>query len=93
VLETLADLEEMLAYLHDHAAQVGRTEPIDVMYMSFEGGVPGEDDWDGAAHIADVRAQADLGVNWQAVNAVGSTRSEVLDMLRSYGDNVISALR
>jgi alkanesulfonate monooxygenase SsuD/methylene tetrahydromethanopterin reductase-like flavin-dependent oxidoreductase (luciferase family) len=93
VLETLADLEEMLAYLHDHAAQVGRTEPTDVMYMSFEGGVPGEDDWDGAAHIADVRAQADLGVNWQAVNAVGSTRSEVLDMLRSYGDSVISALR
>jgi probable F420-dependent oxidoreductase len=93
VLETLADLEEMLAYMHDHAAQVGRTEPIDVMYMSFEGGVPGEDDWDGAAHIADVRAQADLGVNWQAVNAVGSTRSEVLDMLRSYGDSVIAALR
>jgi probable F420-dependent oxidoreductase len=93
VLETLADLEAMLAYLHDHAAQVGRTEPIDVMYMSFEGGVPGEDDWHRAAHVADVRAQADLGVTWQAVNAIGSSRAEVLDMVRDYGDSVISVLR
>jgi probable F420-dependent oxidoreductase len=93
VLETLDQLAEMLDYMHDHAKQVGRTEPIDVMYMSFEGGVPGEDDWDHTKHIADVRAQADLGVNHQAVNAVGSTRAEVLDMIRMYGDTVISALR
>jgi probable F420-dependent oxidoreductase len=93
VLETLADLEGMLAYMYDHARQVGRTEPIDVMYMSFEGGVPGEDDWDRAAHIADVRAQAGLGVNWQAVNAVGSGPADILAMVRDYGDTVISALR
>jgi hypothetical protein len=79
--------------MHDHAKQVGRTEPIDVMYMSFEGGVPGEDDWDRSKHIADVRAQAALGVTHQAVNAVGSTRAEVLDMMRDYGDRVISAVR
>jgi probable F420-dependent oxidoreductase len=93
VLETLNDLEDMLAYLRDHAANAGRADPIDIMYMSFEGGVPGEPDWDRDAHIADVRAQADLGVTWQAVNAVGDSRSAVLDMVRSYGDTVISKLR
>jgi probable F420-dependent oxidoreductase len=93
VLETLDQLDEMLGYIRDHAESVGRTEPIDVMYMSFEGGVPGEAGWDHAAHRADVRAQADLGVTWQAVNAVGDTPNEVLDMVRSYGDEVISALR
>ena len=64
-----------------------------VVFGSVEGGVPGEDDWDRDKHIVDVRAQADLGVTYQAVNAVGSTRAEVLDMIRSYGDRVISPLR
>jgi probable F420-dependent oxidoreductase len=93
VLETLDDLEGMLGYLRDHAAQVGRREPIDVMYMSFEGGVPGEPDWNRDAHVADVRAQADLGVTWQAVNAVGDARADVLAMVRDYGDTVIAKLR
>jgi alkanesulfonate monooxygenase SsuD/methylene tetrahydromethanopterin reductase-like flavin-dependent oxidoreductase (luciferase family) len=93
VLETLDDLQGLLDYLHAHADSVGRTEPIDVMYMSFEGGVPGEEDWDHEAHLADVRAQADLGVTWQAVNAVGSSPSDVLDMIRSYADLVIAPLR
>jgi probable F420-dependent oxidoreductase len=93
VLETLDDLEGLLGYLADHAAAVGRTEPIDVMYMSFEGGVPGEPGWDMARHIADVRAQAGLGVTWQAVNAIGSSRAEVLDMVRRYGQQVIAPLR
>ena len=30
-LETLEDLTDLLAYLHAHAASVGRTTPIDVM--------------------------------------------------------------
>jgi probable F420-dependent oxidoreductase len=93
VLETLEELAEMLDYVRDHAASVGRTEPIDVMYMSFEGGIPGEADWDATAHLADVRAQSDLGVTWQAVNAVGSSRAEVFAMVQDYGDRVISALR
>ncbi len=93
VLETLDDLAGMLAYLRDHAESVGRREPVDVMYMSFEGGIPGEKDWDAARHLADVRAQADLGVTWQAVNAVGQGPKEVLGMVRDYGDRVISALR
>jgi probable F420-dependent oxidoreductase len=93
VLETLDELDAMIGYLNDHAAAVGRTEPIDIMYMSFEGGIPGERGWDAERHMADVRAQAALGVTWQAVNAVGSTRAEVLDMVRGYGERVIAALR
>jgi probable F420-dependent oxidoreductase len=93
VLENLDDLDRLLGYLRSHAESVGRTEPIDIMFMSFEGGIPGEKGWDHKAHIADVQAQANLGVNWQAVNAVGATPAEVLDMVRSYADTVISALR
>ena len=63
------------------------------MYMSLEAGIPGEAGWDVDGHIAEIRAQANLGVTWQAVNAVGSTPAEVLDMTRAYGDRVIAALR
>jgi hypothetical protein len=63
------------------------------MYMSFEGGVPGEEDWDSNRHIADVRAQAGLGVTWQAVNSVGGDPAAVIRMVRNYGNRVISTLR
>jgi probable F420-dependent oxidoreductase len=93
VLETLDDLKAMIAYLTDHAASVGRREPLDIMYMSFEGGVPGEAGWDAGRHLADVRAQAELGVTWQAVNAAGDDPGQVIGMVRDYGDRVIDALR
>jgi probable F420-dependent oxidoreductase len=93
VLETLDDLAGMISYLNDHASSVGRREPVDIMYMSFEGGVPGEAGWDADRHLADVRAQAGLGVTWQAVNAVGGDPDQVIAMVRDYGDRVISALR
>jgi len=92
VLETLEQLEEMLTYLRGHAASVGRSASIDIMYMSFEGGIPGEAGWDADRHLADLDAQAALGVNWQAVNAVGDTPAEVFAMVRSYGERVISAI-
>jgi probable F420-dependent oxidoreductase len=91
VLETLDDLATMISYLTDHAATVGRREPIDIMYMSFEGGIPGEAGWDADRHLADVRAQAGLGVTWQAVNSVGGDPDAVLRMVRDYGDRVIAA--
>jgi len=93
VLETLEDLADMVSYMQDHADSVGRKESLDIMYMSFEGGVPGEAGWDAERHIAEIRDQANLGVTWQAVNAVGAEPAEVLDMVRSYGDRVISTLR
>jgi hypothetical protein len=93
VLETLEDLADMISYMQDHADSVGRKESLDIMYMSFEGGVPGEAGWDAERHLTDIRAQANLGVTWQAVNAVGADPAEVLDMVRSYGDRVISTLR
>jgi hypothetical protein len=43
--------------------------------------------------VADLRAQAALGVTWHHTNPIGSTPKEVLDMVRAYGDDVISPLR
>ncbi|MCD9622840.1 LLM class F420-dependent oxidoreductase [Rhabdothermincola salaria] len=91
-LETTEQLRDMLAYLHDHAASVGRTAPVDVMYMCFEGGAPGTPDWNPQQHLEALHELAEAGVTWIAGNASGRTRAEVIDNLTRYGEEIIAAL-
>lgn len=91
VLETTEQLTEMLKYLHDHAASVGRTAPVDVMYMCFDGGSPGTPEWNPQQHLEALHELADAGVTWLATNAVGTTRSEVEDNMAQYGEEIIAA--
>jgi probable F420-dependent oxidoreductase len=93
VLETMDDLREMIAYMTQHAESVGRREPIDIMFMSLESGLPGDPGWDAGRCLTELRTQADEGVTWQAVNSAGASPKEVLDFLRMYGERVISPLR
>jgi hypothetical protein len=92
VLETMDDLREMIAYMTQHAESVGRREPIDIMFMSLESGLPGDPGWDAGRCLTELRTQADEGVTWQAVNSAGASPKEVLDFLRMYGERVISPL-
>jgi probable F420-dependent oxidoreductase len=92
VLETMDDLREMIAYMTQHAESVGRREPIDIMFMSLESGIPGESGWDAGRCLTEMRTQADAGVTWQAVNAVGANPKEVFELIRMYGERVISPL-
>jgi probable F420-dependent oxidoreductase len=91
-LETLEDLAELLGYLRAHADAAGRTAPIDVMYMTFDGGDITDDGFGLDEHLAALHAQADLGVTWNAVNASGSTRAEVLEMVKAYGRDVVAVM-
>jgi probable F420-dependent oxidoreductase len=92
-LSSNADLAEMLRYLREHAAAVGRTEPIDVMFMSSAGGRPGDPDFDARARLDDLAEQAELGVTWQGVNGHEGTRQQAFDALHQYADTVIAKLR
>lgn len=89
VLETLDDLAAMLDDLRAQLRENGRPETVDVMFMSMEGGVPGEDSWNPDRHLGDIRAQADLGVNWLQVGAVGDTPEAVFAMVRRYADEIV----
>lgn len=82
----------MLEYMWAHAEEVGRTTPIEVMYMCFDGGVPSTSGWDPAALLDGVQAQAEVGVTWQAVNAAGETLDEVLSMIEAYEREVIGPM-
>ncbi len=91
-LETTGQLRDMLAYVHDHAASVGRTDPVDVMYMSFDGGAPGAPEWNPQQHLEALNELAEVGVTWIAGNASGRTRAEVLDNMAQYGEEVIDVI-
>jgi hypothetical protein len=84
-LETLDDLTDLLAYLHAHAASIGRTAPIDVMCV-----LPGP-----AADAADtntvetVKRLAEVGVTWLAVNGKGETPDEARAFIERFGSGVI----
>lgn len=93
VLETLRDLEAMVAEVHAFAKAAGRSRSIDVMFTSLEPGSPGTEDWRPARVIQDLRAQAELGVTWHQISSAGSSPKAVLEMIRAYGDEVISPLR
>lgn len=93
VLDGIDDLARMLADLRDRCAAAGRTEPADVIFMAMDGVLPGQAGWDAGRHLAGIRAQADLGVSWQQLTAVGDTPAAALDCLRAYADEVISPLR
>ena len=90
MLETLDDLAAMLDDLRAQMREHGRrAEDLDVMFMSMDGGVPGDETWNPGRHLADLRAQADLGVTWSQVGAYGDTPEAVFAMVRRYADDVV----
>ncbi len=93
VLDDLDGLARMLDDLRERCAAAGRPEPPDVMFMAMHAALPGDPDWDADRYLDGIRAQADLGVTWRQVTAVGATPAAVLDRVRAYADAVIAPLR
>jgi len=89
-LETMEDLEALLGYLHAHADSVGRTAPLDILYVTLDGGIPGTPSFDPDAYRSSLAAQAELGVTWQAVNAAAPTPEGMLDFVRAFGAEVVA---
>ncbi len=101
-LETTEELAEMIAYMKSHAESAGRKEkdlgPIDIMYMTFEGGTPkakggkkGKGGFEKDRYIQAVSELADAGVNWLAINASGTSLSEIEDQLAFIGSEILPA--
>ncbi len=90
-LETLDDLAQMIAHLRDHAASVGRTEPIDIQYMDIEVKAVGTPGWNADHHRENIAAQATLGVTSMAAPIAGDTRSQVVEAIHQYGEEIIAS--
>ena len=91
-LETNDDLREMLAYLHEHMAKEGREDRIDVMYMTFAGGMIGDPDFNAEQHREAIAELGELGVTWIVANGSGSSKQEALDQIAYYSEEIIARL-
>jgi hypothetical protein len=90
VVESLDDLAALLPYMHQEAAAAGRTEPIDVIFMCFDGGAPEDPDFNAAQHLDGLHAQEAIGINYSALNGAEGSKQQALDAVARYGEEVIA---
>jgi probable F420-dependent oxidoreductase len=85
-LSDLGELARRIAVLREHAATIGRTEPLDICFSPFQ--------HDPAAIVDEVHELEQLGVTWTVLGAGNATtRSEWLAGARRIADEVIDPYR
>lgn len=89
-LETNQDLIEMISYMKNHAEEVGRKEPIDIIYMTFEGGIPGSKDFELQKHLDSIAELADVGVNYLVTAVSGKEVAQVKENVEFMGREIVA---
>ena len=85
-LTNLDELGRRIGVLREHAAAIGRTEPIDICFSPFSSGV--------RAMREEVDALEALGVTWMVLGAGNATtRAAWIDGARRIADGVIAPYR
>jgi len=90
-LETLDELGERLDYAREHARAVGRSAPLDVVFLPVEL-TERERARDLAAYRESAAALGELGVTWMPIGPRAGTRERYCDWVRGFGDEVIAKL-
>ncbi|HEX3839969.1 MAG TPA: LLM class F420-dependent oxidoreductase [Acidimicrobiales bacterium] len=75
------ELAHRIGYLREYATSIGRTAPLDVIFIP-EGLGMGRADYDPGVAVASCKALAEVGVTWVAVMLPGETRDEQLAVLQ-----------
>jgi probable F420-dependent oxidoreductase len=88
VLVTAADLAEAMAYAARHAAEVGRTTPLTVVFVP-EGLSMGGGPVDDERVVSSILELEAIGVTWVTVALPGDTRAAQLDAIEHFGDAVL----
>jgi alkanesulfonate monooxygenase SsuD/methylene tetrahydromethanopterin reductase-like flavin-dependent oxidoreductase (luciferase family) len=88
-LESADDLAIALDYARQHAAQVGRTEPLTVCFIP-EGLSMGARPVDEARVVASIRELEAIGVTWVSVALPGDTRDAQLAAIEAFSRSVLS---
>lgn len=88
-LENLDDLARYRTELADECARIGRTDPVDIAYLTLAGGSATAADFNAEQHRAGLGENASAGVNWNIVNIGGDDTQQTLDAIARYGETVI----
>jgi alkanesulfonate monooxygenase SsuD/methylene tetrahydromethanopterin reductase-like flavin-dependent oxidoreductase (luciferase family) len=88
-LESLDDLRKGIAYAHEHGAAVGREAPLDIAFMPLGADMFSASPADPDAVVASVAALAAAGVTWIVTGVPGETRTEFVENLARYVEEVL----
>ncbi len=89
-LENLDDLRTYLDELQAECDRIGRTEPVDIAYLTLAGGSALGTTFDAEAHREGLARNEAVGVNWNILTIGGGDPSQLLDAVARYGDEVIA---
>lgn len=93
-LMTPDDLRAMVDYTKEHAEKVGRTAPLDVVFMPVSMTMfAGHERWTPEAVVEEAEALAEAGMTAMTVTFDAESRSELADELARFGDEVLRRLR
>ncbi|KUI22472.1 LLM class F420-dependent oxidoreductase [Mycobacterium sp. GA-1285] len=86
-ISTLEDLESAIAWAKKYAAEIGRTEPLDICFSA--GNLLDDSKSADERHATIAKLEA-LGVTWLTIAPAGSDRSEVIDHARAFAKEFIA---
>lgn len=92
-LNTAEDLAVMIAYGREHAESIGRTEPLDVVFMPLSLTMIGHDlSWEPSRIVDDTLALADVGMTAMSIMLPCESRAEFSDQCDRFAADVLSKL-
>jgi probable F420-dependent oxidoreductase len=86
-ISTLEDLESAIAWAKKYAAEIGRSEPLDIC---FSAGNLLDDSVSADQRHATIARLEEMGVTWLTIAPQGSTRDEVIDRAHAFAEEFIA---
>ena len=86
-ISTLEELGSAIAWAKKYAAEIGRTEPLDIC---FSAGNLLDDSKSTDERHATIATLEDMGVTWLTVAPQGATRAEVIEKARAFAEEFIA---
>ena len=88
-----ASLGDRIGYAREHAAAVGRTEPLDIVFAAQQLSKFATSGITADAIAEEAAALAAVGVTWLTVELPGETLAEFLPNIERFGTDILPALR
>ncbi len=85
-LESIDDLSRLVGVATRHAEQVGRSEPLEVVFMPMGADMYSNTLPEPEAVVSNVAVLAEAGVTYLTMTVPGETRSELLDNVKRFGE-------
>ena len=92
-LNTPEELGEATTYAKEYAAEVGRTEPLDVVFMPLSLTMIGHElTWEAKRILDEVHALVDVGMTTMSIMLPGDSRAAFKDQLARFSEEVLAHL-